>query len=185
MSLLTGGNIANIERVEIETEETSPEKYVFETASSCSFNASVSSGEEKEQRVKNRIMGLLRTEDIVKGYDIEMSDQRLIAEIMALIDGGTLTKNETDGWTKYASPAAGSTVTRKSFKMSLYTSDRGTDGEAIEYYKWTFAGCKGSPVSGSATDGDFSEMKYSIKSRPPIGVSPLELTRVDQLPSVA
>lgn len=186
MALLTGGNIANIERVKITTEGDSAKTYVFETATSCNFNAAVSAGNEVEQRTKNTIMGLIKTEDIVKGYDLDLEDQRLIAEVLALIDGGTLTTDGADGeWTKYASPVAGSPVTRTAFTMELYTSDRDTDGEAIEYYCWKFTGCKGAPVSGSATDGSFSNMKYTIKSRPAKGVSPMEITRVAELPAVA
>lgn len=185
MALLTGGNIANIERVQIATKDTQPKTYVFETASNATFNASVEQGTEVTQRVKNAIMGLIRTEDLVKGYDIELEDQRLIMEIFALIDGGTVT-NKTGGgdWEKYASPAAGSPVTRTEFDMTLYTSDRDSDGGAIEYYAWKFASCKGSPVSGGAKDDDFTTMKYTIKSRPAKGVSALELTRAESLPEV-
>ena len=185
MALLTGGNIANIERVKITTEEEPTKTYVFETATSCSFNASVSAGNETEQRVKNTIMGLLKTEDIVKGYDLELEDQRLIMEVLALVDGGTLTNGSGSTWEKYASPVAGSTVTRKAFTMELFTSDRDTDGEALEYYCWKFAHCKGSPISGSMQDGSFATNKYSIKSRPPKGTSPMEITRVTELPAVS
>ena len=185
MSLLTGGNIANIERVRIITEEDSPKNYVFETASSCAYNAAMSAGNEVEQRVKNQIYGLLKTEDLVKGYDLELEDQRLIIEVLALVDGGVLTAGSGDTWEKYASPVAGSPVTRTKFTMELYTSDRDTDGEAIAYHCWKFVGCKGSPISGSMTDGNFATQKYSIKSRPPKGVSPMEVTRTDKLPGVA
>lgn len=185
MALLTGGNIANIERVQIVTKDTQPKTYVFETASNATFNASVEQGTEVTQRVKNAIMGLIRTEDLVKGYDIELEDQRLIMEIFALIDGGTVTNKASGGdWEKYASPAAGSPVTRIEFDMTLYTSDRDSDGGAIEYYAWKFASCKGSPVSGGAKDDDFTTMKYTIKSRPAKGVSALELTRAESLPEV-
>lgn len=185
MALLTGGNIANIERVEITTKGTSSKTYVFETASNATFNASVSSGTEVEQRVKNTIMGLIRTEDLIKGYDIELEDQRLLMDIYALVDGGTVTTGTGSEWEKYASPVAGSPVTRTEFDMTLYTSDRDSDGGVNEYYAWKFASCKGSPVSGSAKDDDFSTMKYTIKSRPAKGVSALELTRVDSLPTVS
>ena len=181
MALLTGGNIANIERVRITTEGESPSTYVFETATSCAFNAAVSSGNETEQRVKNQILGLIKTEDLVKGYDLDLEDQRLIMDVLALIDGGTVTGNGEE-WTKYESPAAGTPVVRKPFKMELFTSDRDTDGEAVEYYCWTFQHCKGAPVSGSAQDGSFATLKYTIKSRPKKGVSPMVIERVETLP---
>lgn len=181
MALLYGGNIANIERVKITTETESPASYVFETATSCSFNPAVSAGNETEQRVKNQVMGMLKTDDLVKGYDLDLEDQRLIMDVLALVDGGTLV-GKGEEWESYSSPVSGSPVNRTKFTMELYTSDRDTDGEALEYYCWKFVGCKGSPVAGSASDGNFATMKYSIKSRPPKGTSAMVITRVDELP---
>lgn len=187
MALLTGGNIANVERVKIVTKETTARTFVFQTASSVTFTPSISAGAEKEQRVKNTIMGLLRTEDLVKGYDIDMEDQRIIIEVFSLIDGGTITMEETPSteWEKYSSPVAGSAVTRIAFDISFYTSDRDSDGDAIEYYEWKFVNCKGTPVSGGAKDDDFQTLKYTLKSRPAAGESAMEIARVDTLPTVS
>lgn len=188
MSLLTGGNIANVERVKIVTRETTPRTFVFQTMTSFKFTAALSNGTEVEQRIKNSLMGLIKTDDLVKGFDIEAVDERLIMEVLTLVDGGTLTMGTGEHateWTKYASPVAGSGVTRIAFDMSLYTSDRDTDGSAKEYYEWKFTNCKGKPVDGSAEDGAFSKITYNIESRPATGESALEITRADALPSVA
>lgn len=183
MPLLTGGNIANVERVQVVTKETTARTFVFQTMTSFKFTAALSEGTEVEQRIKNTLMGLIKTDDLVKGYDIEAVDERLIMEILALVDGGTLTTGQ-DGWTKYASPVAGSGVERTAFDMTLYTSDRDTDGSAKEYYAWKFANCKGKPVDGGAEDGAFTKVTYNIESRPASGQSALEITRADALPAV-
>lgn len=181
---LIGGNIANIERAKVVTIETSPKTYIFDTATSATYTAAVSSGEEKEQRCGNTLMGLLQTEDITKGYDLKLEDPRLIPEILALIDGGTLaTTGESDAKkTTYSAPAAGKPVTRKKFDFYLYTSDRDTDADVIKYNEWKFPKCKGAPISGSMTQGDFSKMEYNLKSRPAMGESPLTIAEVDALP---
>lgn len=184
MSLLRGGNIVNVERVKITEDGENGATYMFKTATSATFTPSVSQGVEKEQRIKNTIMGLIRTEDVAKGYDIELADQRLLAEVFALLDGGTLTTGN-DGWTSYSAPAAGSEVSRKSFTLELYTSDRDSEGSVVEYYKWSFPGCKGTPVSGGATDDDFQTIRYAIRSRPAAGTSPMTLTRVAELPAAS
>lgn len=183
MPLLEGFNIANIERVKIVTDEETPVTHVFETASSATATPAVSAGQEVEQRVKNAIKGLLRTEDIVKGYDIELEDQRVLMEVFALVDGGTLTGTGSD-WTKYTGPTAGSSVTRKSFTLYLYTSDRDTDGGAIAYHEWKLPGCKGKAVPLSFADGSFATMKYSISSRPATGVGVIEVEKIEELPAV-
>ena len=187
MALLTGGNIVNVERVKITTDETTARTFVFKTSTQATFTPSTSAGVEKEQRIKNTLMGLIKTEDLVKGYDIELQDQRLIMDVFALIDGGTVTTGSGSGeagWTKYSAPQAGSEVARTPFTMELYTSDRGTDGAAIEYYCWKFTKCKGKPVTVGAQDDEFYTIGYTIESRPALGSSVMEVTRVAELPAV-
>ena len=183
MPLLDGFSIANVERVKVVTEETTPKTFVFETANSATATPAVSSGQEVEQRVKNGIKGLLRTEDIVKGYDIDLEDQRVIIDVFALIDGGVATGTGA-AWTKYVGPAAGATVTRKAFKLYLYTSDRDTDGGATSFHEWTFTGCKGKAVPLNFADGAFASMKYSITSRPAVGAVVVNVEKIAALPAV-
>ena len=183
MSLLTGFNIANVERVEITTEETTPVTLVFETASNVSCVPAISQGQEIEQRVKNVIMGLLKTDDLLKGYDITLEDQRLITEVLELIDGGTVTLSSS-AFSKYEGPNAGSAPTRKSFSLTFYTSDRDTSGAANSYYSWKFVNCKGKPVEFGGKDNDFRTTSYTIESRPASGTALVTLQKVASLPAV-
>ena len=57
--------IANIERVDIITEETTPRVFSFDTASDASAEAQISAGAENELRIKNQILAQNITEDIV------------------------------------------------------------------------------------------------------------------------
>lgn len=183
MPLLTGFNIANVERVKIETEEQTPAVYVFETASSCACAPAVSAGQEIEQRIKNVIMGMIKTDDVLKGYDITLEDQRLIVEMLALVDGGTLTLDQ-GAFTKYEGPDAGTSPTHKAFKLTLYTSDRDTSGDANSYYSWEFTHCKGKPVELGSRDNEFRTTSYTIESRPASGSPMVTLKPVADLPAV-
>src|SRR5690554_1318930 len=89
--------LANIVRVEIETEETTPKQYrLTDVASEAEVTAFVSAGTENELRRKNTIKAQNKTEDIVKGYDVRLVSATMIAEILALIDGGTLRHTGTE-----------------------------------------------------------------------------------------
>ena len=186
MAVLTGGNIANIERIKIVTKETTPRTFIFDTATSASFVAVVSAGTEQEMRIKNTVHGLIKTEDLVKGYDLTIDDQKLLMDVFALIDGGTYTPGVpgTDGG-KYTGPLAGAPVVRKQFDIFLYTSDRDTDGEALAFHEWFFPACKGKPIEGSFKDGDFATNNYKAASRPPKGEPPITVERIEELPAVA
>ena len=84
--------LANIVRVEIETEDETQKQYrLTDVASEAEITAYVSEGEEKELRVKNTIKAQNKTEDIVMGYDIKLVSATMVPEILALVDGGALT----------------------------------------------------------------------------------------------
>jgi hypothetical protein len=173
---ITGGNIAGCERVKVVTLEEAPRTYVVEAMTGISFAANVSEGAEKELRVKNTIFGALRTEDIVRGYDIQLDDPLLHSQILALVDGGAMNGDA------YAAPAVGEAVSRTAFDLYAYSADRDADGEAIAYHEWKFPSCKGRPIEGALKDGEFTTLSYRIQSRPASGVSPLTVRRIEALP---
>lgn len=177
-TLLTGFNIANVERVKITTDESPAKTYMFQTMTSFDAEPYVNEGEEVTQRVKNTIMGRIKTDDLLEGYDLTCEDERLIMEVLALIDGGTY----DDSQSTYSAPAIGTEVTRKAFTMELFTSDRGGDGEVKKYLQWTFPHCKGKPVKIAGKDGEFTKQTYDISSRPGDGESPFKVKAVASLP---
>jgi hypothetical protein len=179
---IAGGNIANCERVKLVTIEDAPRTFVMESATGVSFTGVVSAGAEQEMRIKNTICGVLRTEDILRGYDITLDDPALNTRIYALIDGGSLTGEPGASGEKYAAPAAGAPTERTAFDLYVYSSDRDVDGEAVCYHQWRFPSCKGRPVEGALKDGEFSVVSYKIASRPAAGASPLTMERVAALP---
>lgn len=171
-TLLTGFNIANVEGVKIVTEGSSPKTYCWKTMTSFDAEAHVEEGEEVVQRVKNTIMGRLMTEDIVGGYDLECEDERLIPEILALVDGGSWDAENN----KYSAPAIGTEISRTAFALYIYTSDRGGNAEVNNYLEWYFPHAKGTPVKLGAKDMEFRKTGYKLKSRPADGESPFKVS---------
>lgn len=180
-TLLEGFNIANVEHVTIKTKGDASATYHYRTMSSFEAEPKISEGEEKTQRVKNRIMGRLRQEDVLEGYDLNCEDERVIPEILALVDGGSWDASAK----KYSAPVIGTDVTRTEFDLELYTSDRDSSGAAANYLKWSFPNCKGTPVTISGKDNDFSQFKYKIESRANDGESPFTVEVASALPTVA
>ena len=179
-TLLQGFNIANVEHVTVTTHDDVPVVYHFRTMSSFNAESKVSEGEEKTLRIKNRIMGRLKYEDIQEGYDLDCEDGNVIPEILALVDGGTWDAEAK----KYSAPVIGTEVERKLFDMDIYTSNRDASGAALNYLKWHFPNCNGKPVAISAKDDDFTNQKYKIESRAGKGQSPFTVEIVEELPTV-
>lgn len=172
--------LANIARVEIETEEEVPKQYrLTDVASEAEVTAFVSSGQEQELRVKNTIKAQNKTEDIVKGYDVKLVSATMVPEILALVDGGT--------WDavgkKYTAPIVGTPVNRTPFTMHIYTEEKDVNGETKSYVKFSYKHCKGTPVNYSLVDGQFYAPELTAKSRPKMGESPVEFIILDKLPA--
>ena len=175
--------IANIERVDIITEETTPRVFSFDTASDASAEAQISSGAENELRVKNQILAQNITEDIVKGYNVTFTDSTFAPEVFALIDGGTSTVTG-DEFKSYAAPTAGEVVARTKSTMAVYASEKDYDGNSLSYVAFVFPHAKGSPASVTLKDGEFYSPSYTMKSRPSKGQSPLSMVSLPSLPVI-
>lgn len=185
--------LANIVRVEIETEEAVPKKYrLTDVASEANVTAFLSAGNEAELRVKNVIKAQNNFEDIVKGYDIGLVSATMIAEILALVDGGTLdTETVEEGdppvevtkITKYNAPVIGTPVKRTPFTTRIYTAEKDVDGEDKSYVCFNYLHCKGTPVNYAIQDGQFFAPELNLKSRPKMGESPVSIDFLDELPA--
>lgn len=173
--------LANIVRAEITEEATDGATYVFTTASEASIKPFVSEGTEKIHRAKNTILGTLRYEDILLGYDIKLVNNTFCPELLALIDGGTVETDDDGNFVRYSSPVVGEVTTRKSLTVSLYTEEVDCDGETNEYFRFTFKHAKGKPVEYSIKDGEFFVPELTLRSRAKTGESSVDVETVSAL----
>lgn len=169
--------IVNIVKVVIDTE-TSGKRYVIKTADEATYSAVVSEGEETLLRKKNTIYATNKTEDIQYGCDITLKDGVFTPEVLCVVDGGTLKKEDSQNpnrVTGYAPPVVGGVVNRELFTMSIYTDEKDQAGESIGYGKFVFPKCKGKPASFNFKDGEFMAPEYTITSRPPKNTAPYDV----------
>ena len=171
--------LANIVRVDIVTEETTPRTFTLtDVASEAEVIAYLSEGEEKILRVKNTIKAQNKTEDIVLGYDIKLVSATFVPEILEVVDGGTW--DATDK--KYTAPVIGVPVERVPFTTNIYTEEKDGDGSTVSYAKFVYKNCKGKPVDYRMQEGEFFSPEFNIKSRSKLGKSPTEIGILEELP---
>lgn len=176
--------IANIERVDIITEESTPRVMSFDTASEASAEAQISSGQENELRIKNQILAQNITEDIVKGFNISLTDSVFSPDVFALVDGGESKVSGSDGFTKYAAPIAGEAVSRVKSQLAIYSAEKDFDSNTLAYTAFVFPHAYGTPASVSFKDGEFFAPSYTMKSRPSKGSSPMTVLNLPSLPVI-
>lgn len=179
--------IANVSRVDFITEEEVPRTFTLvDVASEAEAIAYLSEGDETILRVKNKIKAQNNTEDIVLGYDLKFVNATVIPEILALVDGGTVTYSDPDTnliVSKYEAAAVGSVVDRTPFTAKVYTEVKDTDGSTTSYVCFNYKNCKGKPVNYSLVDGDFYAPELNLKSRSKLGASPVTVEFLEDLPA--
>lgn len=164
---------------------TADKKYLVKTGTEANFRAAVDAGQEKPLRKKNTILAVNKTDDILKGYDVDFIDVLMHPEVLALVEGGVSTFGGTPpAFQSYTAPVAGAPVVRTPFTLDIYCENLDTDGRAIDYLQFSLVNCKGKPTEFTIKDGDFYTPKYTMESRPPKGSTPLSINKVTTLPVV-
>ena len=178
MTMAEGNALVNVARVEIVTEETVPRTLTFTTADEAKYTPKVSDGKEVVLRTKNTLHAIDKTEDIQYGSDIVLTDNKFSAEVLAIVDGGTVVM-DTATPTKivgYTPPIASLAVNRIIFTTNVYTEEKDTDGTILSYFKFAFPSCKGTPTKFSFKDGTFMTPEYTIESRAKKGEGAYDLS---------
>ena len=176
--------IANIERIDIITEEPLPRVFSFDTASDASAEAQISAGAENELRIKNQILAQNITEDIVKGFNVSFTDSTFSPDVFALVDGGESSVYDEGGFSKYSAPTAGEVVSRTKCRLAVYSSEKDYDGNSLSFTAFIFPHASGTPASVTFKDGEFFAPSYTMKSRPSKGGTPMTVLSLPSLPII-
>jgi hypothetical protein len=136
----------------------------IETAESAEMESVVSEGEEENKRTDDRILAVVRTPDLLYGYDIKLTDNTFDPEIASLIEGGVLKLNETGEVIGYRAPmiAEGST-NMKHFRATIYVANY--EGDSIKnYVKVICNNCSGT-APGFKAGKEFYAPEMTIRAR--------------------
>lgn len=171
--------IANVVRVDVITEEDVPETYSFiDMADEITAEALISEGEEEELRVGNIIHAINATEDIAKGYDLNIKQALLSPELLALVDGGEW----DDIAEEYNGIEAGLPVKRTLFTTKIYTEEKDESGATVSYLVFTLKHCKGSPVNYTFKNGEFFVPEMKVTARAKKKEKLINFKKIDELP---
>lgn len=172
--------ICDIVRVDLKEEGAGGKKFtLLEQSSNATITPIVSQGKDEELRVGNTIHAQNITEDITKGYQLQLGNVLSNLEVLALVDGGTY----DDDTKTYTDPVAGQSVNRELLTVTVYAKVKDYNGETIGYRSYELKHCKGSPVSHDIQDGTFTAETLSLAARPSKGESCLSIKSLESLPA--
>ena len=168
----------------LTTEETEPRQIGTDTGTKIGVEADI----ETQDAIKLIIKGTLKAQKTEKktitGHTITLTDNMTILELIEILQGGTIVKDQTTGKiTSYTPPVAGTAYTPVKFTMDVYSAIY-DQADIVGYEKITYPGCEGQPVALGAEDDVFRVTEYTIKSAPGAGDAPYTIAYVDELPTL-
>lgn len=166
---MAGDILYGVVRVELEELDPTTDlpieggaKVIMDTAESVSLEAVISEGVEENKRNDKRILAIVRTPDLLYGYDVTYTENTFTPSLAALIEGGhvTIEDGEVVAYDT-AMIAEGSTL--KPFRLSMYVANY--EGDSIKnYVVITLNKCSGTAPGFNAAK-EFYAPEYTIKAR--------------------
>ncbi len=157
-------------------------RYGFTTSTKAAAKVIIEEGKKIELVIKGVLKAQRKFDSTIKGVDLEFSDNMFLPEVVALLQGGAITRDATGNFVSYTPPVAGSVPNLERFDIDIYTEVTDASGEVLGYAKLSFYNGKGEPVELSFEDDKFFATKYTIKTAPATGQPPYTLEMVYSLP---
>ena len=139
----------------------SGKKFTIKTAQKVELEPVMSEGEESILRNASNILAVVRTEDLLYGYDLTFTDNSFDPDLAGLMAGYKVTG--ADSSLKVDTPMVSEGVVAKPFKMEIYVANY--DGDSItSYVKVTLNKCYGKFMNMSLGD-EFYAPEFNVKAR--------------------
>ena len=169
----------------VTTEEDTPRSIGITSGVNLGVEAQV----ETTDAVKLIIKGVLKAQKpektTVTGHTLTLTDNQTILELIEILQGGTVTREEDGGKiTGYTPPVVGTDYKPVKFTLDAYSSELDEGGNVLQYEKVSYPGCTGQPIGLNSEDDVFRVNEYTINSAPGKGEAPYTLSFVEELPTL-
>lgn len=167
--ILYGIKLVEMEELDPQTQlpKVGGQKFRVDTAETAELEAVTSEGTEDIKRNDTRILAIVRTPDLLYGYNLTFKDNTFDPEIMALVEGGTLRKTGAAGSQTiegYDSPMLSTgAANMKPFRLTLYVPNYLGDS-IVNYVKITLNNCSGTAPSMNLGK-EFFAPEFNVKAR--------------------
>lgn len=157
-------------------------------ASTAGTKIGVEAQIETTEAVKLMIKGTLKAQKgekkVITGHTITLTNGMTILELIEILQGGTIERNEDGEIVKYTPPVVGAEYNPVKFTLDCYSAQMDEGGNVLRYEKASYPSCTGQPIGLGSEDDVFRVSEYVINSVPGKGEAPYVIEYVDALPEV-
>ena len=166
---------------------TNDYEFGFDTSNQIETEIQVEEQDAVRLVVKGKLRAQKPKESTITGVQITLHDNVFNPELVQVLQGGTITYDQTDTnkVTGYTPPVAGSSDKGFKFTLNAYSAQYNASGTIVQYEKTSFPNCQGDPIAFNSEDGSFRAPEYVINSMPNIGQAPYAITYVTSLPQLS
>ena len=155
----------------------------IKTAQKAELEPVLSEGEEDILRNDTSILAVVRTDDLIYGYNVKLTDNQFDDTVAGLVAGYKVTSQTQPKTKKLATPMMSEGNIAKPFKLEIYVANYSGDS-IVNYAKVTLNKCTGKFPTMAVGDGFFAP-EFEIKARENTKANlPIkEIEFVDELPA--
>lgn len=155
----------------------------IKTAQKAELEPVLSEGEEDILRSDTNILAVVRTDDLIYGYDVKLTDNQFDDKVAGLVAGYKVTAQSQPKAQKLSTPMMSEGNVAKPFKLEIYVANYSGDA-IVNYAKVTLNKCTGKFPTMTVGDGFFAP-EFEIKARENTAANlPIkEIEFVDTLPT--
>lgn len=174
----------DVNMIVVTTEEVEPRCIAITTQTKVDVEPQVETTEAVKNIVKGRLLAQKAERQTITGNTITLTDNVTIIELVEILQGGTLERDGSGKIIKYTPPLAGEVYNPVKFTLDIYSAVMDAGNNIVEYEKFTYYGCQGTPVSFGSEDNVFRVNTYTINSAPSNGQPLFDREFVPELPTV-
>lgn len=188
MGIARGHEIPTIDVVLITiTVPDQTDELALNTASQIQVTPEIETNDPVRLIIKGVLRAQKPAQNVLTGNTIVITDNVFNAELVRILQGGIITKDEETGRIEsYSPPVTGSTEIGEIFTLNAYSAIYNAAGIITGYEKIMYPNCRGIPLSISAEDDVFRVSEYTINSAPDMGQAPYKIDWIlpEELPIV-
>lgn len=160
-------------------------EFGFTTANKLGVEPQIETTDGVKLIIKGKLKAQKKEQTTITGHQLTLTDNVFNPELVKILQGGTITYDESDNLVSYTPPVIGSEERGEVFKLNAYSAQYNAAGQIVNYEKITYPNCTGVPVAFNAEDGAFRVPEYTINSAPDTGEAPYVISYVGTLPVLA
>lgn len=159
-------------------------EFGFTTANKLGVEPQIETTDAVKLMIKGKLKAQKKETSTITGHQLTLTDNVFNPELVKILQGGTITYDQSGNLTGYTPPVVGSDDKGEVFTLNAYSAQYNAAGQIVNYEKIAYPNCTGVPVAFGAEDGVFRAPEYTINSAPDNGQAPYDITYVNTLPTL-